>query len=107
MKSISLKTAIAFKLALLNLFLGVLGLIFSFASTSTTTEITQVSIGLILLGTGEYMNNPQDPRVSEEAEKQFDLARYFSRRRSVCALGNLFDIAGIVMITIGVASLFL
>jgi len=95
----------AFRIALVNLTLGTLGIMFSLLSGSFSTSGGELSIGLILLGMGEYINNPQVDLPDNSVELQNNISQYFSRKRSVSSLGNLFDIAGILMIATGIASL--
>ena len=106
MTSTSPQTPIAFKIALLNIVVGGVGLISSQLWEANVTGISQVSIGLLLLGAGEYINNPP---VNPTAQSNSNLAnqpRYFNRKRNVSALGNLLDIGGILMLAAGAASLF-
>lgn len=98
-------TPMAFKVALVNLTLGVLACVGSLLSGSLLTGGGELSIGLILLGLGEYINNPQVGLPGKNADAKCDVSQYFSRKRNVSSLGNLFDIAGILMIATGIASL--
>ncbi len=98
---------VAFKVALVNLTLGALGFMYCLLSGSFSTGGGELSIGLILLGMGEYINNPQIDSPDNSVELQNNISQYFSRKRNVSSLGNLFDIAGILMIATGVASLLL
>ncbi len=100
-------TPVAFKVALVSLTLGALGFMYSFLSGSFSTGGGELSIGLILLGIGEYINNPQIDRPNNSDELQSKTSQYFSRKRNVSSLGNLFDIAGILMMATGIASLLL
>ncbi|MFT5728048.1 MAG: hypothetical protein ACI8PB_002199 [Desulforhopalus sp.] len=96
---------VAFKVALVNLTLGALGLMYSLLSCSFSTGGGELSIGLILLGMGEYINNPQVDLPDNSDELQSKTSIYLTRKRNVSSLGNLLDIAGILMIATGIATL--
>ena len=98
-------TPVAFKVALVNLTLGVLGLVYSLISCSFSTGSGELSIGLILLGIGEYINNPQVDLPDNSVELRSKTSIYLSRKRNVSSLGNLLDIAGILLIATGIATL--
>ena len=98
-------TPVAFKVALVNLTLGTLSLMYSLLSCSFSTGGGELSIGLILLGMGEYINNPQIDSPDNSVELQSKISLYLSRKRNVSSLGNLLDIAGILMIATGCATL--
>jgi len=98
-------TPTAFKLALVNLIVGATGLINTLVFTSVTKGFGEVFLGLLLLGLGEYINNPQYS-IPPPPNQQSTRSSYFSRRRNVSSLGNLLDIAGVLMIFIGGATLF-
>ena len=101
------KTPMAFKVALINLVLGAIGVLNSLLSSSFTTGAGEFSIGLVLLGAGEYINNPQVDLPDSSTESQNKtIAHFFSRKRNTCSLGNLFNIAGILMIASGMAALY-
>jgi hypothetical protein len=107
MQPTSPKTPMAFKVALVNLVFGTIGLLNSLLTSSFTTGGGEFSIGLILLGVGEYINNPQVELADSSTESQSNkTSLFFSRRRNTSSLGNLFNIAGILMIATGTASLF-
>jgi len=99
------KTPMAFKVALVNLLFGVIGVLNSLLTSSFTTGCGELSIGLILLGMGEYINNPQVALPDNSVEPQSKTSLYLSRKRNVSSLGNLLDIAGILMIATGIATL--
>lgn len=101
MKGAGLKTPLAFNFALLHLAAGCVGLISALLFDWSAKGVSQVSIGLILLGAGEYINNP---RVSAPPPTAGDKS---ARRRNVCALGNLLDIGGVLMIAVGAGEIFL
>ena len=105
MQTTHLKTPMAFKIALVNLTLGVLGFVYCLLSGSLLSGGGELSFGLILLGAGEYINNPQVDLPGKNEDVQCNVSHYFSRKRNVSSLGNLFDIAGILMIATGIASL--
>lgn len=101
------KTPMAFKIALVNLVLGTIGLLNSLLTSSFTTGGGEFSIGLILLGVGEYINNPQLKSADSSTELFSDkTSHFFMRERNTSSLGNLFNIAGVLMIATGTASLF-
>lgn len=106
MTELKTSTPIAFKIALLNLIAGTLGIVSTLLFTSVTKGVGEISIGLILVGLGEYINNPQYNVSGPHSENQTKPSSYFSRRRNVSSLGNLFDIAGLLMISVGGATLF-
>ena len=101
MNAAGLKTPLAYKLALTNLAIGCIGLISSLLLDWPATGVSQVSIGLILLGAGEHINNPRVDLPTTAAGKKS------LRKRNVCALGNLFDIAGVLLIAVGAGEFFL
>lgn len=96
---------LAFKVALINLTLGGGAFISSVLLTSLTSGFSQLASGVFLLGLGEYLNNPVyiSPSTNPEDVKKVS---FWQRRRSVCALGNLLDIGGVIMIAIGAATSF-
>ena len=101
------KTPMAFKVALVSLVLGSIGVLNSLLSSSFTTGAGEFSIGLVLLGIGEYINNPQVDLPDNPADTQNNkTAQFFSRKRNTCSLGNLFNIGGILMMASGTASLY-
>lgn len=95
---------LAFKIALINLVVGGLALLASVLYTSLTSGFSQLSLGLLLLGGGEYLNNPIYHQQTPD-NKTREHQSFWNRQRNVCALGNLLDIAGLIMIAIGVATL--
>ena len=101
------KTPPAFILALFNLAAGALGLLSTLLFTGVSKGIGEISLGLILLGLGEYINNPQYNAPEPPPETQLNPSNYLSRKRNVSSLGNLLDIAGVLMLSIGAATLFL
>jgi hypothetical protein len=106
-KTTSPKTPMAFKVALVSLVLGAIGVLNSLITSSFTTGSGEFSIGLFLLGVGEYINNPQVKLTGSSTESQSNkTSLFFSRRRNTSSLGNLFNIAGVLMIATGTASLF-
>ena len=106
MAELKTNTPVAFKLALLNLIAGTLGIVSTLLFTSVTKGVGEISFGLILLGIGEYINNPRNNVPIPHSKNQTKPAGYFSRRRNVSSIGNLLDIAGLLMISIGGATLF-
>ncbi|MFT5700966.1 MAG: hypothetical protein ACI8ZB_003852 [Desulforhopalus sp.] len=100
MNSTSPRTPLAYKLALINLAAGSVGFFLSLLSDSVSTGAGQVSIGLFLLGAGEYINNPPIQATPQTAKL------LTKRRRNVSELGNLLDIGGVLMIAVGLRSLF-
>jgi hypothetical protein len=100
MKPQKRKTPLAFMIALFNIFLGSIGLGASLLIPTVPKGIGELAIGCLLLGAGEYLNNP---RFSQQPA----ISNFLMRRRNVCALGNLLDIAGILMIFVGVSSILL
>ncbi|BHH84710.1 hypothetical protein [Desulforhopalus sp. 52FAK] len=105
MAEIKTHTPAAFKLALLNLIAGTIGIV-STLLFSVTKGVGEISIGLILLGLGEYINNPHYNVPRPPGENREKPTSYFSRRRNVSSIGNLLDIAGLLMLSIGGATLF-
>ena len=104
------KPPLAFTISLLSILLGCIGLGASLLITAVPMGINELAIGCLLLGAGEYLNHPrftQQPAISSAKETTLNLANFLMRRRNVCALGNLLDIAGILMICVGLGSLFL
>lgn len=99
------ETPLAFKVALVNLILGISGTIYILLSGSFSSGWLELSMGFILLGLGEYINNPQVNLPENNTEPQSRIAHFFVRKRNVSALGNIFDIAGILGIAAGIASL--
>jgi hypothetical protein len=102
-------TPFAFTVALFNILLGSIGLGASLLITAVPKGIGEMAIGCLLLGAGEYLNNPKCPQqlpASGTKKTTFKLSDYLKRRRNVCALGNLLDIAGVLMIFVGITSLF-
>lgn len=105
MQPTRLGTPMAFKVALVNLMIGALGLMYSLLSGSFLTGGGELSIGLLLLGIGEYINNPRVESPPTRVVPQNNIHQYFLRKRNVSSLGNLLDIAGILTIATGIASL--
>lgn len=98
-------TPVAFKVALVNLMIGALGLMYSLLSGSFLSGSGELSIGLLLLGMGEYINNPRVDSPHTRGTPENNIQQYFWRKRNVSSLGNLLDIAGILTIAAGIASL--
>lgn len=96
------QTPLAFWVALMNITLGTIGIITGFILWTGTHGIEQFFLGLLLLGFGEYLNNPRAPQSVHDA----DTPGFFERRRNTCGLGNLLDIAGVLMLAIGAGTLF-
>lgn len=100
-------TPTAFKIALLNLAVGTIGLISTLLFSSVSKGIGEISIGLILLGLGEYVNNPRYTPANTKNMSQTKPSNVSIRRRSISSLGNLLDIAGVLMLSIGAGTLIL
>ncbi len=96
------KTPLAFWGALLNIAMGTAGIITGLLLELEHHGIEQFFLGLLLLGIGEYLNNPPRPQLKEETEKP----GFLKRKRNVCGLGNLLDILGVLMLAVGLATLF-
>lgn len=96
---------LAFKIALVNLVAGVIAFTVSFFLTSLTSGFSQLSLGLITLGAGEYLNNPTYSSQQSGKDNSVPVS-FWNRKRNVCGLGNLLDIVGVIMIAIGTATLF-
>lgn len=96
------KTPLAFWVALVNIALGTIGIITGTILPTKTHGIEQFFLGLLLLGIGEYLNNPRAPQSIHETKAP----GFFERRRNTCGLGNLLDIVGVLMLAIGSAALF-
>ncbi len=95
---------LAFKIALVNLVAGVLAFMVSIFLTSLTSGFSQLSLGVFLLGAGEYLNNPTYHK-QQVGNDNSPPPSYWNRKRNVCGLGNLLDIAGVIMVAIGTATL--
>ncbi|TKB08595.1 hypothetical protein [Desulforhopalus sp. IMCC35007] len=104
------KPPLAFTIALFSILLGGIGLGVSLLIQAVPKGIDELAIGGLLLGAGEYLNHPRlsrQPASSSTQKTTLNLANFLMRRRNVCALGNLLDIAGILMLCIGLGTLLL
>jgi len=64
-----------------------------------------LSASLFSLSAGEFLNHPKQRVITQETVKANQEAQYH-RKRSPCALGNLFDICGLLLLFVALSAFF-
>jgi hypothetical protein len=68
--------------------------------------LRQVAIGTTLIGLGEWINHPLQKSVTMKGRSDLIFKRIRHRKRNPSALGNLFEIAGLILVFTGMSDLF-
>ena len=71
----------------------------------TFKGLLYISLALLAFGTGEIINHPKQRLMVPDPGNDAPALQIY-RRRNVCSLGNLFDIAALLLFFIGLAAFF-
>ncbi len=66
-----------------------------------------IAVGVICLGIGEWLNHPPQVSLTLEKEDSSELKRKKHRKRNPSSIGNLFEIAALILFCIGISKTFL
>ncbi len=66
-----------------------------------------IAAGVLFLGIGEWLNHPPQVSLSLEAQDSPEAQRKKHRKRNPSSIGNLFEIAALILICVGISKAFL
>lgn len=91
---------------ILLLIAGVILLTFSFMPSQANQlfgGLRRIGLGFTLIGLGEWINHPLQKSVAYKDRKKLIFQYILHRKRNPSALGNLFEIVGLILIFMGFA----
>ena len=72
----------------------------------TFGELREMGTGILLIGIGEWINHPLQKSFIVEDENITDIKKFKHRKRNPSSLGNLLEIAGLILVFTGLADFF-
>jgi hypothetical protein len=63
-----------------------------------------IFVGFIAFGTGEFLNHPKTPLMTVSEDDSVASPQFY-RKRNACSLGNLCDIAALLLFFAGLSTL--
>ncbi len=66
-----------------------------------------IATGVIFLGVGEWLNHPPQVSLTLDTEDSSEAQRKKHRKRNPSSIGNLFEIAALILICVGISKAFL
>lgn len=94
---------------ILLLIAGTLMLVYSFVfgeSDRLLGGLREIGLGTLLIGIGEWVNHPLQKSLVCENRREFIFQNIRHRQRNPSSLGNLLEIAGLILIFTGLADFF-
>lgn len=65
--------------------------------------LRQIALGITLMGIGEWINHPLQKSITCKNKNDYVFEKFRHRQRNPSALGNLFEIVGLILAFTGLA----
>jgi len=94
---------------ILLLVTGILMLVYSFLfgeSDGLLGGLREIGLGTLVIGVGEWINHPLQKALVCKSRREFIFQNIRHRQRNPSTLGNLLEIAGLILIFTGLADFF-
>jgi hypothetical protein len=81
-------------------------LVFSFLKSRPDvifSGLRQIALGITLIGVGEWINHPLQKSIACKNKNDYVFEKFRHRQRNPSALGNLFEIVGLILAFTGLA----
>ncbi len=82
-------------------------MLFSFLWSQTDvlfSGLRQIALGITLIGAGEWINHPLQKSIACKKKNDYVFEKFLHRQRNPSALGNLFEIVGLILVFTGLAA---